>query len=177
MLAKVGAVLDRNIPNSALLILTPYDKRELEAEFLRAGLEPERVRIMTLVPGDVPRYLCAADFGLVPMRAMDGSDPANVVADTMIGLKIAEYMAAGLPVIVNNRVGGLRSLMSSFKIGVGFDIEDLEAIVPKVKDMIGEYEFYQQSCRRVSERFLSLDVAVGSYYDVYRRVLYCDREH
>jgi glycosyltransferase involved in cell wall biosynthesis len=175
MLAKVGAALHRNIPNSALLILTPYDKRVLEAEFLRAGLEAERVRIMALAPGDVPRYLCAADFGLVPLRAMNGSDPGNVVADTMVGLKVAEYMAAGLPVIANDRVGGLRSLMSSFKIGVGFDSEDLETIIPKVQNMIGEYGLYQQSCRLVSEKLLSLDVAVGSCYDVYHRVLDCDR--
>ena len=177
MLAKVCAVISKNVPDARLLILTPHSKEQLEADFLQAGLAAEQFTIMAVAPSEVPRYLTAADFGIVPLRAMNGSDVASVVAETMIGLKVAEYMAAGLPIVVNERVGGLRSLMTSFKIGVFFDGENLEPIVPKVKDMIEEYGLYQESCRRVSEGFLSLDVAVGSYYSVYRKVLDSGRVH
>jgi len=175
ILAKVGAAIGRNFMDAALLVLTPDDPLDLETQFLRAGLESERVRIMAVEPTEVPRYLCAADFGIVPLRDMDESDPACVVADTMIGVKVTEYMAAGLPVIVNERVGGFRTLMTRFKIGVFFDSENLEAMMPKLRSMIEDIVTYHEDCRRVSEKFLSLDLAVTAYYDVYRNLL--DREH
>ena len=170
MLAKLGAVLDQNIPSAALLVLTPHERGELEREFLTAGVKPERVTIMSVTPAEVPQYLCAADFGIVPLRRIEATDPAKAVGETMIGLKVAEYMAAGLPIIVNERVSGLSSLMAAFKIGIFFNDEDMLAVVPRLKTMIKDYLEFKANCRTVSEKFLSLDIALQAYYGVYRAV-------
>lgn len=171
LLAKIGTVLRRNISNAALLILTPYDKQKLQQEFMAAGVEETRVTILSVKPDQVPRYLAAADFGIVPLRDLSPDDPAVVVAETMIGLKVAEYLAAGLPIIVNDRVGGLRSLMSKWRIGEFFNTANCDAVAFKVQAMLSHYYEYQQNCREVANEFLSLDVAAAKYYDVYRSVL------
>jgi glycosyltransferase involved in cell wall biosynthesis len=80
-------------PQAKLLMITPDPAatvmRSAEAEGVRAG----DMVIRTVVPGDVPKMLAAADVGLLPRENV----AMNRVASPT---KLAEYLACGLPVVV-----------------------------------------------------------------------------
>jgi glycosyltransferase involved in cell wall biosynthesis len=82
----------------------PLEARFRE-EIRRLGIE--RMRITGRLPQDeVPRYLCAADFGLVYMK----DDAAN---QARVSFKVLEYLAMDLPV-VGAVVGATADLLGGY---------------------------------------------------------------
>ena len=165
LLAHVYRTLSQSLGHTKLLVITGYDKDKLEAVFRGNGLCTEDFLIVAAEPSEVPGYLVTGDFGLIPLRQISETDPMAVVADTMVGTKVAEYLACGLPIIVNKNVGGMKSLMEQYRIGISFDSKNLEGIVKGIQHIKDNY--IQKDCELVVERYFSLDQAAESYYQVY----------
>jgi glycosyltransferase involved in cell wall biosynthesis len=171
LLAQVYKAIRRGIPDSQLLVVTPYSREKLDKIFTNSGLEKQDYTIVSAEPQEVPAYLMAADFGIVPLRKILGEGAIHVVADTMIGLKVAEYLASSLPLVVNQDVHGIHSLMTGFRIGVYFDSAKLEEVVPEIRRMQQSYVQHQAHCEQVVGRYFSIDQAVESYYHVYQEIM------
>lgn len=167
LLGKLFSTIVQALPNSFLLVLTGYDRGELVSILQRNGLGHEDFAIHSAQSRDIPDYLAACDFGFVPATVGSNGGPMSVIAQTMIGTKVAEYLATGLPIIVNNNVGGLKSLMARHKIGIQFDGNDFSGVVSGIKSLMDTYEECQRACRLVAERYFSLDQAVASYFHLY----------
>lgn len=165
LLAQVHKILSQSIGNTKLLVITGYDRGKLEAVFRSAGLHTEDFLIVAAKPSEVAGYLVTGDFGLVPLREICQTDPMAIVAQTMIGTKVAEYLACGLPVIVNKNVGGMKSLMGRYRIGIFFDSKNLAGMVEDLQYIRNKY--LQTDCELVAERYFSLDQAAEAYYQVY----------
>ena len=96
-------------PRVFALVLTPSDPAPIVAELDRAGVSTCDYRLLHSPVEDVPRYLAAADVGLALARpgfARRATSPT----------KVAEYLAAGLPVIATAGIGDLNRLEQA---GVG----------------------------------------------------------
>jgi glycosyltransferase involved in cell wall biosynthesis len=96
-------------PRVFALVLTPSDPASIAVELDRAGLSTRDYRLLHSPPDDVPRYLAAADVGLALARpgfARRATSPT----------KVAEYLAAGMPVIATTGIGDLDRLEQA---GVG----------------------------------------------------------
>lgn len=170
LLARIYGSLRQAAGHTKLLVLTTYNKQKLEAVFHRNGLHANEFLIMEAEPNEVASYLAAADYGLVPLRDIDRKGPMTVVASTMIGTKVAEYLASGLPVVVNRKVGGIRSLMAEYKIGVFFDSDQPQEIGGRFKDVVESYRLYQTCCEQVADRYFSLDQVARAYRETYNQV-------
>jgi glycosyltransferase involved in cell wall biosynthesis len=171
LLARMYGSFRRAQCDTKLLVLTTYDKQKLNAVFQRNGLDESEFLITVAKHDEVASYLAAADYGLVPLREMDSNRPMTVVADTMIGTKVAEYLASGLPIVVNGNVGGLRSLTSEYKIGVFWDSGKPQDVMGGFKDVVEDYRSYQRDCDYVAGRYFSLDEVARAYLEVYEHVV------
>lgn len=90
-------------PRVFALVLTTSGPASIAGELERAGLSTGDYRLLTSSPDDVPRYLAAADVGLALARpgfARRATSPT----------KVAEYLAAGVPVIATAGIGDLDRL-------------------------------------------------------------------
>lgn len=149
-------------PSARFMLITQSDPRIMAEPLRRAGVADSRVRFFQLPPDEVPTYLRAADVGLSfikPSYSKQASSPT----------KLAEYLAAGLPVVCNSGVGDVDSLLSTRKVGVlapelnrnGYQraLTELDALMrqPGLPD----------HCRRVAEEEFDLD-GVGALR--YRRM-------
>ena len=170
LLGRLFAVIVRAFPGALLLVLTGYDQNRLAPILSRAGLGSGDFAIYSVQPQDIPNYLAACDYGLVPATLGSDVGPMNVIAETMIGTKVAEYLATGLPIIVNSNVGGLKWMMDRHRIGIYFDSKDLTGVVQGIQSLLDNYEDCQRECQLVAERFFSLDQAVRSYHQLYSDV-------
>jgi glycosyltransferase involved in cell wall biosynthesis len=92
-----------------LLVLTP--DLGLAQQHLKRTCPPLRHHALTVSHHEVPRYLAAADAGLL-LRAPNA---CNVVASPM---KFAEYLACGLPVVIGPEVGDYSDLVRTQRLGV-----------------------------------------------------------
>lgn len=99
-------------PDAHLLVLTPHVPEA--SSLLAASLPAGQYTVTTAAHSEVPRYLAAADIGLLLRRPT----PRNAVASPT---KFAEYIACGLPTVIGPGVGDYSELVASRQLGVVVD--------------------------------------------------------
>ena len=113
LLADIMAELDRHAVPTRLTIVGDGPARlTLERELARLGLA-DRVRFMgTVAPEEVPALLALADICIDPA-------PSTALNDRSTMMKIAEYLAAGRPVVAQPLRETQRTAGSAALYGVG----------------------------------------------------------
>jgi glycosyltransferase involved in cell wall biosynthesis len=120
------------------------------------SLPPERVP-GALRAGDVGLSLCLSSFSKV------ASAPT----------RFAEYLAAGMPVIVNPGIGDLERIVERYNVGVVLTGEDdvaFDAATQAVLALLGDPELPER-CRRVARELFDVDAGSGRYSELYERIL------
>jgi len=172
LLAQVFRTIHGEFKNAVLLVLTGFSREKLDEAFRKEGLASGDYTVVAARPSEMPALLAAADYGLAPLKEIKEGTAMAVVARTMIGTKIAEYLACGLPVIVNRNVGGMKSLMQRYRIGGTFDVGHLEEVPYLVQQMQAHYDQYQRDCRIVASSCFSLDQVAGAYRELYSELIF-----
>ena len=97
-------------PATFSLILTQSPRQMVIDRMSSLGIEPQDFLVTQVTPGEVPRYLKAADIAISfikPCYSKQASSPT----------KIAEYLAGGLPVVCNAGVCDLDKLIQEKNVG------------------------------------------------------------
>ena len=137
-------------PESAFLIVTPTaNHRRYEAVLRRAGLDAE---LVAATEAEVPALLAMADIGIIPRVA----DQVNAVA---CPTKIAEYLAAGVPVLCCEGVGGFLPELEADGVGLRLEAE-AGALSRFIQDVISHRPEFSHRCRSVAAASWSWDAAM-----------------
>jgi glycosyltransferase involved in cell wall biosynthesis len=153
-------------PHLLFVVLTQSDQSIIEREFTRAGVEPRDYRLEQVEPGEVGRYLAAADFGVSfvrPCASKISSSPT----------KIGEYLAAGLPVVSTAGIGDVDELLTGPRVGIlvrDLAPEVYELAARDTLELVRDPQT-RERCRAVAREKLSLEgVGVARYDQLYREV-------
>jgi glycosyltransferase involved in cell wall biosynthesis len=98
-------------PRAFLRILTMSDAVAAGERLRRVGLQPEDFWVGGVSSAEVPRYLQRARLGLSFRKPTFSQLAASPT-------KIAEYLAAGLPVVSNAGIGDVDDLLQTESVGV-----------------------------------------------------------
>lgn len=165
-------VFQHRVPRARFLILTHSPSpRDLEARCARLGVDRDLVELKPVSPGDVAQELAQSQCGIAliqPTFSKSASSPT----------KIGEYLAAGLPVIVNAGVGDLAEFVEGGRIGVVLDQltpEAYERGAEALLRLLKEGPVLARRCRETAETFLSVTMAGTRYDDIYT-ALWSQRE-
>jgi glycosyltransferase involved in cell wall biosynthesis len=96
-------------PNLHLLCVTPQIE-SFRRLIMESGISADRVTLVSASQRDVVSYLAAADAGLL-LRA------PGLLTNLSQPTKFAEYLSAGLPVIISHGVGDLASRVAAARAG------------------------------------------------------------
>lgn len=163
MLRLFAGARDR-FPRARFLILT-RQRREAEQE-LAAWKFPEGAVTLLSVPHDqVASRLAHAHAGLAlyqpgPSRA--GTCPT----------KIGEYLAMGLPVVVNHDVGDVEEIVGKNDVGAvirTFTPEAYDRAVRRLESLWADPTLSAR-CRLVAETYFSLQLGMDRYWSIYQRL-------
>ena len=160
--------LKRRRPDSFALILT-QSKPEMIEPLLRArGYADGEFFIQKVQPSEIPLYLSAADAALSfikPCYSKQASSPT----------KNAEYLACGLPLVVNGGIGDTTELTTEDETGVvieNFSPEDYNMALDRLDALLENRAALAEKCRRSArERFDLFGVGGERYRRLYRRLL------
>lgn len=133
----------------------------------RHGVNRDVVTVRPVDQADIPGWLSAADAGLAFIRSTEcerGSSP----------IKIAEYLAAGLPVVITSGIGDLSATVGQHRLGAVLgraDADGYRAAVRTLRQLWAEREATRDRCRAACHERLDVD-AVGEarYLAVYDRL-------
>jgi len=153
------------IPNAHFLILTRYNKDKIVGLILDKKLDLADFSFVSAEFSRMPDMLSMADAGLIfitPVFSKRASSPT----------KFAEYLACGLPVIINDRIGDMESYVVKNKIGVvvkEFNDGEYRRSFTSLLSLLQDKNLSQR-CRDTADREFDLKVGVERYSRVYARL-------
>lgn len=134
----------------------------------KRGIEERDYTVLAATTADVPSYLSASDAGLAfikPCFSKLASSPT----------KYAEYLACGLPLIINCGIGDSDTLITREKTGVlvrDFSQTEYRSAIAAIEDFAGQPETVRRRNREVAERLFDVRrVGVERYAHLYESVL------
>jgi glycosyltransferase involved in cell wall biosynthesis len=150
------------------LWLTPSKHDRIRSLMKDRGISETNYTVLAVAPRDVSSYLSASDAGLAfikPCFSKLASSPT----------KYAEYLACGLPIVINAGVGDSDSLVTADHVGVliqNFTEADYENAAVIIDTLIRDRENTRKRTRQVAERQFDVStVGVRRYARLYERVL------
>jgi glycosyltransferase involved in cell wall biosynthesis len=123
---------------------------------------------MNVPHGEVPDHLAAADLGLL-LRA---KSIASVVSSP---IKFGEYLASGLPAVLNTGIGDCSELAAREGVGValahGSSAADIARGLERlVSDCLAGPDSMRERCRALAERELSWNAHLPRLSELYDRL-------
>lgn len=146
------------IENFRFKILT-YESRKFSEELMAYRDLYESSEILSVGSDEVFNQLTSANFGLLLREN-------NIVNNVSSPLKFAEYLAAGMPVVVSEGVGDTEETIKRYKVGVVIKNNDYDSAIFQLKKLLNEPDIYIR-CRKVAEKEFNLDNSIEEYKKIY----------
>ncbi len=148
-----------------LLILTPHDTSAFEAMLKAWGLPTHQYKALSIPHARVPAYLTAADAGIATVKPT-----FSKVASSFT--KLAEYLAADLPVIAT-AIGDVEALAQQIPgIFPYRHSSEIPSIVQKLLHFLKEESpKLKAPLSNLSRPILGLEMALDRYQAIYERLL------
>ncbi len=166
-MADLLAVMHQQDPQVFSLILTQSPSTMITSRLQKRGIGEKDYKICKVSPAEVPGYLNAADVAvsfIKPCFSKLSSSPT----------KMAEYLAAGLPVICNAGIGDLDELIESDRVGVllrDFNQESYLRALAELKELEREVTLPTRCRRSAIARFDLVGIGGARYRRLYERIL------
>ncbi len=154
--------LRRARPGAKFLLIGNHSARTLIAEAQAMGIElaEDELRLRFAEHGEVSFWLAAADLALcliTPRFSSRGASPT----------KLGEYLACGLPVVVNDGVGDVREIIERLDAGAvlsSMSDREMDEVVSRLDDFLA---VDADALRERSRKIHDLPVALAKYRQVY----------
>lgn len=152
------------IPNAHFLILTMSDHRIAKDIIKKKNVKVDDFTIKTILFDEVPKFLQCADSSICfikPVISKLASSPT----------KLAEFLASGIPVVINSGIGDCDEILQSEKIGVvvkDFTNEEYRQSVDRLLLLINEKESLRKRCIESARKYFSLSDGVAKYKEIYQ---------
>lgn len=160
------AVFRRQRPDAHMLWLTNGSHDRVKELMRSRDVPPDHFSVLSVPARLVPSYLAAADAGLSFIKRC-----VSKIASSPT--KNAEYLACGLPLIINRGIGDSDGLVEDWKAGVlleQFMDREYERIGTSIVAMAAQ-PGARQHARAVAERLFDLEtVGAERYAALYERV-------
>jgi glycosyltransferase involved in cell wall biosynthesis len=149
---RLFRLIQRLAPEAHYLILTTQPER-MKALAARHGLGTEEATVVRVPHEEVPRYLAAGDVGLLLRER-------SLVNEVASPVKFAEYLAAGLPVILTEGIGDFSELVRLRSLGMVFEEKATDdEVASQLCEFIGRYNTdpgaLRESCLKAAHNYLS----------------------
>jgi hypothetical protein len=148
-------------PGSRMIVRTPGSVEEVLQGVERWGGDPSRVHVGYAAHAEVPRWLSAADVAFAPYRGT----PSSACISPM---KIGEYWANGLPVLLTRGVGDDSGIMDGDpRGGALFDPEgdDLDEALGRVLMAIRQ-DGQREATASLAVRHRSMELTRTAYHQI-----------
>jgi glycosyltransferase involved in cell wall biosynthesis len=159
------AWLCRRMPRASVLMVTREDHDRLREDARRAGIPDAKLTVTAASFDDMPRVIRMMDVGVFFIRPCFSKRASAAT-------KLAEFLASGVPVVINDGVGDSGAIVTSNDVGVVLPdtaMDTFERTATAVDRLIADADIGCR-CRRVAERLFSLSDGVARYAALYRQL-------
>jgi glycosyltransferase involved in cell wall biosynthesis len=159
-------VAKQNIPNAIFLILSHTEKNAIREEVYKKGIREQDVIITEALPDEIPGYLSVADAGIFFIKPVFSKEACSPV-------KLGEYLALGLPVVINSKIGVTEELIKSTNTGVvvtKFEDAEYKRAILELKNLIETDKKLKDKCFKTAQKHFSIEAALEKYSHLYESI-------
>lgn len=162
LLFSFAAEVRRQRAGTRLLVLTRAEKELVTKAREKAGLPEEAVRVFSASREEVAQEIALCHAGL---SFLSDAYSNRSSAPT----KLAEYLAAGLPLVVTPGVGDTDAIIEEEKVGVIVRGGDLAQAAQDLLALLADPGLSAR-CRKTAEKYFALPEAIDRYEAIWREV-------
>lgn len=145
------------------ILILSYHVDEFEKVFLNVPELRNRVIIKEVLQENVMGELINCDFGiLIRMKGL--------MSRVSAPLKFAEYLAAGLPVLISEGVGDAEEMVIKHKVGIVVKNKNYEEALDEMKKLLQDHDVHSR-CRKLAENDFNIQDSFKQYLYIYQRLL------
>lgn len=165
MLDYLAFLLGR-MPSLKALIVTAEDLDRLGADARRSGIAEDRLVLMRADFDEMPELMRLIDVGMFfikPVFSKKGS----------AATKLAEFLASGVPLVINDGVGDSGCIVKQHSVGVvlpSITAGDFEASFDRVRALFDDPDV-RLRCRAAAEALFDVEVGAASYRATYQEMM------
>lgn len=156
----------KRMRDAHFLILTQLDKSYALETIRSSGLDMGYATIYNAPYDSIPKYLSVSNVGIFFIKPVFSKLSSSPV-------KYAEYLASGLPVIINSGIGDTDEITREHRVGVvveGFDKYHYDKALNELMELLKDPDIPMR-CRSTAERYYSLAAAVDKYHAIYKNLM------
>lgn len=139
-----------------VLILTQRDKDKITAELRDRGFGDNDFSVRSVPPAEVSKYLSASDLAVSFIKACYSKLSSSPT-------KIAEYLACGLPIVVNRGVGDVDTTIENNSVGAIVNSFDPESYIKGLQEAFALPSVAERA-RQTAAREFDLQTVGGERY-------------
>lgn len=146
-------------PEFRLIVLTPNLLDDVRRKLQKAGFADSQVFVTKAPHHEVPGYLSAADFAFAPIKPADCRQYCSPV-------KVGEYWACGLPVLLTEGVGDDSDIIAGDPAGGAiFNLAHPDTVPQALARIAAQLQQpdYRKQARALAERYRSIDHSRQAY--------------
>jgi len=158
-------VMSIRMANSSFTFITQDGRESIYSVAKAKGVDTSRIAVKALKMEEIPGFLNDAQAGIFfinPYKRYNSSP-----------IKFGEYLASGLPVIINSGIGDCDEVVLKEKVGVvinDFSSREYERAIEGLKGILAEGDILRERCVKAAEEHFSLESGINKYLNIYRRL-------
>ncbi len=164
MLSYLGR-LSRSLPSLRILIVTREDHAVLRQDAMTAGVPAAALVVLQADFDEMPRYTTLFDVGLFFIRSAFSKRASSAT-------KLAEFLACGVPVVINDGVGDSGAIVRDHGVGVvlpALDDVAFASSLPQVQGLLGDSAL-RDRCRKAAGELFDIEDGCDRYRALYQRL-------
>jgi glycosyltransferase involved in cell wall biosynthesis len=167
-LSNLFTRLKNFFPDSKLVIVSTSNREAILSHF--NDWDPDDISINESYSVEsLANYLQNVDFGLMSYFNPT-SERELKLANMVMAVKVAEYLCAGLPVILNKYCGGAAKVVEHHDMGVVYDPDHLDSLdIDKIRRLLGDEKARVRISATARDLF-DYQVHAQQYADIYQRL-------
>ena len=150
--------------DSAFFVLSQTEKTWIE-RYIPPKLK-DRVIIDSVKPEKVPYIMASANAGIFFIKPCFSKTFSNPT-------KFGEYLACGLPVVINKGIGDTEEIVKENRIGAvveNFNVQEYRKAIVEIRRLLEEGHALRDRCRNTAEKYFSLKEGAEKYHNIYTRM-------
>ncbi len=159
-------------PQAHLQLISETPARDVAPALAAQGLRPDDYTLTaTRTNAETATLLATAPYAALPFRAA-GSPEEQLIGQTMLASKTGEYLATGLPILCNRRIGGAGQLINDHDLGLTLDLDtpSPEDLLPRLRALDTRYAATHERCLAAAAHFDTATTA-DRYATLYRELV------
>ena len=165
--ADFFGALKRERPDAFALILTQSDPAMIEPLLKEEGYGEGDYFVGRVPSADIPRYLSAADAAVSFIKVCYSKQASSPT-------KNAEYLACGLPIVVNDGIGDTTEFTLADATGIvieKFSADAYDRAIRELSDLVSDEHTAERSKKSARSRFDLKTVGGARYREIYSKLV------